>query len=51
MNLTVVAEGPETQDEVDELTDIGVDRIQGFVFARPMPLKELLLFYGNQEQT
>ena len=51
MNLTVVAEGAETQDEVDALTDIGVDRIQGFVFARPMPLKELLLFYGDKEQT
>jgi hypothetical protein len=51
MNLTVVAEGAETQDEVEALTDIGVDRIQGYVFARPMPLKELLLFYGDKEQT
>ena len=51
MNLTVVAEGAETQDEVDTLSDIGVDRIQGYVFARPMPRKELLSFYGDQKQT
>ena len=51
MNLTVVAEGAETQDEVDTLSDIGVDRIQGYVFARPMPRKELLSFYGDQEKT
>ena len=44
-NLTVVAEGIEKPEEVQMLTEIGVDRIQGYVFARPMPENELLRFY------
>ena len=45
MNLRVVAEGAETEAEVQALTRIGVDRIQGFALARPMPTDDLLRFY------
>lgn len=45
MNFILVAEGVETEDEVHELAQIGIDRIQGYVFARPMPEKEVLRFY------
>ncbi|MBY6064536.1 putative bifunctional diguanylate cyclase/phosphodiesterase [Pseudidiomarina sediminum] len=38
----VVAEGVETQEQVTILRSLNVDRMQGFYFARPMPLKELL---------
>ena len=47
MNLTVVAEGAETEEEVKLLTEVGVDRIQGYVFARPMPLEALIQFYRD----
>lgn len=45
MDLTVVAEGVETMEEVQLLTEQGVDRIQGFALARPMPSNQLLNFY------
>ena len=45
MNLVVVAEGAETEEEVRTLTEQGVDRIQGFALARPMPLDNLINFY------
>jgi EAL domain-containing protein (putative c-di-GMP-specific phosphodiesterase class I) len=35
--MKTVAEGVETQDQVDVLRQAGVDYIQGFVYARPVP--------------
>ena len=49
MNLVVIAEGAETEEEVKLLTEQGVDRIQGFALARPMPLNKLLDFYRETE--
>lgn len=48
MDLIVVAEGAETTDEVKALESVGVDRVQGYVFARPMPKDELIGFYKKQ---
>ena len=45
MDLVVVAEGAETDEEVRMLAEQGVDRIQGFALARPMPVDELIHFY------
>ena len=40
--LRIVAEGIETQQQADALAAHGVRRGQGWLFARPMPLHELL---------
>jgi EAL domain-containing protein (putative c-di-GMP-specific phosphodiesterase class I) len=45
MDLTVIAEGAENEEEVQQLTNQGVDRIQGFALARPMPVEKLVEFY------
>ena len=37
LGMTVVAEGVETQGQMDALEAAGVDAIQGFLLARPMP--------------
>lgn len=42
LGMTVVAEGCEKQEEIDALFDVGVDAIQGFFYARPMPGDALL---------
>jgi len=45
LDMNVIAEGIETQPMAQALKEIGVDRIQGYYYARPMPENELLHFY------
>jgi diguanylate cyclase (GGDEF)-like protein len=42
LGMTIVAEGCETKEQIDALLDAGVDAIQGFFYARPMPEETLL---------
>jgi EAL domain-containing protein (putative c-di-GMP-specific phosphodiesterase class I) len=36
LDIVVVGEGVETQHQLDTLVDLGCDRVQGFLLARPM---------------
>ncbi len=38
LNIGVVAEGVETKEHACILSDLGAERLQGFYFARPMPI-------------
>ena len=40
LNMRVVAEGIEQKEQVDYLASLGCDMIQGYYFARPMPISE-----------
>lgn len=51
MNFAVVAEGVETMEEVLALKELGVDRVQGFALARPMPEDKLIPFYRQHPVT
>ena len=42
LQLIVTAEGVETPFERDALLDVGCQRAQGFLFAKALPLDELL---------
>jgi len=47
LGLDVVAEGVETE-AINELLDgIGIDLLQGYLFARPLPEAELLVLLGQ----
>ena len=48
MNLTIVAEGAETEEDVQNLTEAGVDRIQGYHYARPMNQADTAAFYEKE---
>lgn len=37
LHMKVVSEGVETKEQVDFLTKVGCDMVQGYYFARPMP--------------
>ncbi len=49
MNLKVIAEGAETAESVTYLKNQGVDKIQGYYFAKPMNQEKLLEFYENSK--
>ncbi|MEM1486051.1 EAL domain-containing protein [Oscillospiraceae bacterium PP1C4] len=39
LDITVVAEGVETKEQVDFLSTIGCDIVQGYYFAKPTPIE------------
>ena len=47
LGLTVVAEGVETEHELDELKRYGCDSAQGYYFAKPMPAAQLERWLGG----
>ena len=40
LNTNVVCEGVETQEQVETLRRYGCDVVQGFYYARPMPMED-----------
>lgn len=55
MNLSVVAEGVETKEQLSRLREISCDYAQGYYFSKPIPCKDfeelLIKEYQNSEQT
>lgn len=45
LGQTIVVEGVETEEQKEWMMRCGVDRIQGFYYARPMPQEELLALF------
>ena len=48
LGLKVTAEGVETPMALSLLAGLGCDLAQGYLVARPMPLKELLMFLAQE---
>ncbi|MBE6989093.1 MAG: bifunctional diguanylate cyclase/phosphodiesterase [Ruminococcaceae bacterium] len=48
LGVQTLAEGVETQEQLDEMLRLGVDYIQGYYFARPMPTEDFLNFINNR---
>lgn len=44
LNMAVVAEGVETEQQLAYLADNGCDRIQGYIFSRPLPEAEAMKY-------
>ena len=42
LGLSVLAEGVETREQADYLRGLGCHEAQGYLYAKPMPLDELL---------
>ena len=51
LGLKVVAEGGETPRQQEILTELGCDEMQGYLFARPMTARALLMWAINDKQS
>ena len=48
LNMNVISEGVETKEQVEYLTDIQCDMVQGYYFAKPMKIHEFEeLWFGE----
>jgi diguanylate cyclase (GGDEF)-like protein len=47
LGLTVIAEGAETQGQIDFLRKEGCDEVQGYFFSRPIPAADVETFLGT----
>lgn len=45
MGFSITAEGVETKEAADALTEIGCDYLQGYYFSKPLPLNEFIETY------
>ncbi|MGN0400424.1 MAG: EAL domain-containing protein, partial [Blautia sp.] len=50
LNLTTIAEGVEDKNQVDKLKRFGCDYVQGYYYARPMPLNEFEQYLKEHEK-
>ena len=50
LGQNVLAEGIETKEQAETALSYGVDRIQGFFYAKPMPRAKLAAWYREKEQ-
>ncbi|PCI04007.1 MAG: GGDEF domain-containing protein [Hyphomicrobiales bacterium] len=48
LGVQIVAEGVETMEHVRLLRTLGCDILQGYVFAKPMCVEDLMIFTKNQ---
>lgn len=42
LNITTVAEGVETSEQLASVTEAGCNKVQGFYFNRPVPASDIL---------
>ena len=47
MNMSVVQEGVETKEIFDKVIDMGCDIIQGYYYAKAIPLEEFKMFINT----
>lgn len=49
LNVPIIAEGVEKEEQVEFLYSIGCEYVQGFYFAKPMPIAEYEALMSNAE--
>ncbi len=49
LDIGLLAEGVETQEQIEMLRNIGCDQVQGYYYAKPMPADEFLLLLKEQQ--
>ena len=47
MDLHIVSEGIETKEQLDAMSELNIEYIQGFYFSKPLPKKDFLEFLSS----
>lgn len=50
IKFNLIAEGVETKEQLETTISLGVSRIQGFLFARPMPMADVANFIKTTQR-
>lgn len=45
LNMALVAEGVEREDQLNAVRELGVDRVQGYYFCRPLPKEQVIAWF------
>ena len=48
LRLSTIAEGVETAEQLEQLTRLGCDSVQGYLFGRPMPAEQVEKMAGRE---
>ncbi|MEG0366731.1 MAG: EAL domain-containing protein [Coprobacillus sp.] len=51
LDMKIVAEGVETKEQCEFIKSTGVDQIQGFFYAKPMPHDQYIKFLKENQET
>lgn len=51
LGMKVVAEGAETEEQIERLQRMSCDEVQGYGYARPMPYPKFLQFVASRART
>lgn len=51
LELGLLAEGVETQEQIEMLQNIGCDQVQGYYYARPMPVDDFFSLLKEQQDS
>lgn len=44
LNISTIAEGIETQEQIQRVKSMGFDIVQGYYYSKPLPINEYLIF-------
>jgi EAL domain-containing protein (putative c-di-GMP-specific phosphodiesterase class I) len=50
LSLVVIAEGVETEGQLAFLSAIGCDKVQGYLFSRPVPAEEMARLMSGESK-
>lgn len=48
IECTIIAEGIETDEELNSIRGLGIDKVQGYLLSHPMPIKEAISHMKNK---
>lgn len=50
LQLEIVSEGIETKEQVDKITELGIEYIQGYYFSKPLPQSNFIQFIREKNE-